>query len=392
MRWNFDESASREGTNCVKYDLRKEVFGRSDVIPMWVADMDFLSPPFISDAVLSRAAHKVYGYSFRPEGYYKSIIDWNIRRHAWTIDKESIIFCPGVVPALNFCTLTFTEPDDCIIIQPPVYFPFFPAVDSHGRTLIMNQLIESDGLWKMDFDDIREKMKQHPAMIIISNPHNPAGRAWRKEELSELVSICYDNNVVILSDEIHCDLVLPRYKHIPVATISNKAEEITVTCIAPSKTFNLAGLSTASVIIPNPELRTKFSSFTEKLHVSGGNLFGTVASEAAYRYGDEWLDELLLYLEGNSNLVIEYCRDAIPGIIPVRPEATYLMWLDCRGLGMSGKDLMDFFVNRAGVGMNEGSTFGPGGEGFMRMNIGCPRSTVLKALGQIRSAVNLLTQ
>ncbi len=244
----------------------------------------------------------------------------------------------------------------------------------------------------MDFSDLKEKMNQNPAMIIISNPHNPVGRAWLNEELSELVNICYDNNVVILSDEIHCDLVLPGHKHIPMTTISRKAEEITVTCIAPSKTFNLAGLSTASVIIPNQELRKKFSSFIEKLHISGGNIFGNVASETAYRYGDEWLDELLLYLEENSNLVIEYCHDNIPGVIPVKPEATYLMWLNCHGLGMSGKELQDFFVNRAGVGMNEGSAFGSGGEGYMRMNIGCPRSTIRRALDQIRDAVKSLTQ
>lgn len=391
MPWNFDEPANREGTNCIKYDLRNEIFGRSDIIPMWVADMDFVSPPFIADAIASRAAHKVYGYTFRPEEYYTSVINWYKRRHRWTIEKESIIFCPGVVPALNICTLAFTEPDDCIIIQPPVYFPFFPAVESHGRKLLSNQLIESESMWKMDFDDLKRKMIHNPGMIIISNPHNPVGRAWLREEITELVSICYDNNVVILADEIHCDLVLPGHKHTPVATISDKAKEITVTCIAPSKTFNLAGLSTANVIISNRELRKKFSVFPENLHISGGNIFGSVASVAAYSCGDQWLDELLLYLEGNSNLVMEYCKENIPGVVPVKPEATYLMWLDCRSLGMKGKELQDFFVKRAGVGMNEGSVFGPGGEGFMRMNIGCPRSTVRKALDQIRDAVNLLT-
>ena len=390
MHWNFDESAQREGTNCVKYDLRKEVFGKKDLIPLWVADMDFIAPRFITEALAGRLKHKVYGYSFRPEEYFASVVDWNRKRHEWHIEKEWITFCPGVVPALNICTLAFTNENDSVIVQPPVYFPFFPAVESHNRKLIHNQLTESEGTWKMDFDNLKRSLGKGPRMIIISNPHNPVGRVWTADELKELVDICYDNNILIISDEIHCDLVLPGYSHTPLASLSEKAAGITVTCIAPSKTFNLAGLSTSNVIISNHDLRNTFKSYLDKLHISGGNIFGTTASIAAYSNGHEWVDELLLYLNDNVNFVTDYFTRNIPGIIPVRPEATYLMWLDCRSLGMKGKDLGRFFAEKAGVGMNEGSSFGPGGEGFMRLNLGCPRSILAKALVQIENAVNAL--
>lgn len=392
MRWNFDEPARREGTNCVKYDLRKEIFGNEDVIPLWVADMDFTAPRFITDALAERADHKVYGYSFRPDEYFTSVIDWYGKRHGWNIEKEWISFSPGVVPALNICTYAFTEADDSIIVQPPVYFPFFPAVESHGRKLLLNRLAESEGRWIMDLPGLKRYTANAPKMIFISNPHNPVGRVWTAGELNELVDICYDNNILIIADEIHCDLALPGYRYVPIAGLSEKAASITITCIAPSKTFNLAGLSTSNVIIPNPDLRKTFKSAIDRFHITGGNIFGTVASVAAYSHGSEWLDELLVYLEGNSQLIQGYCREYMPEIRPVRPEATYLMWLDCRELGMKGKELGRFFAEKAGTGMNEGSTFGPGGEGFMRMNIGCPRSTLKNALERIEKAVKKLRQ
>jgi len=388
MTWNFDDVPAREGTNSIKYDLRKETFGDADVIPMWVADMDFRTPGFILNALRKRAEHDIMGYSFRPQKYFSSIINWVKERHGWDIEKEWICFSPGIVPALNFCTLAYTCQGDGIIIQPPVYHPFYPAVESHGRKLVHNRLKENEGNWEMDFDSLIECVQQKPKMIMISNPHNPVGRAWSAEELSKLVAVCLENNIIILSDEIHCDLILPEFRHTPIASISPEAASITVTCIAPSKTFNLAGLSTSSVIISNPELRKKFTSVTESLHITGGNIFGNEASVAAYSEGKEWLDNLLEYLESNTLYISDYCNNYIPSIIPARLEATYLQWLDCRKLGMKGKELHEFFVFRAGVGMNEGSTFGPGGEGFMRMNIACPRRTIKKALEQIEAAVN----
>ncbi len=385
--WNFDEPAKREGTNCIKYDLREETFGVKDVIPMWVSDMDFNAPDFVVAALQKRIDHNIYGYSVRPPEYFQSIIDWLQSRHHWNVKKEWISFCPGVVPALNFCTLAFTEPGDNIIVQPPVYFPFFSAVESHGRKLIYNKLIESDNKWVMDFDSLISGIDSKTKMIFISNPHNPVGRVWNPDELKKLADICRNNNILILSDEIHCDLTLPGFIHTPVATLSEEIADITITCIAPSKTFNLAGLSTSSVIISNPVLRKSFNKVVENLHIGNGNIFGTTASIAAYSYGDKWLDSLLDYVDHNIDFVIDYCHKMIPEIIPVQPEATYMIWLDCRKFGMTGKELQNFFVNSAGVGMNEGSSFGPGGEGFMRMNVATTHQIVMKAMEQIEKAV-----
>ncbi|OFY65857.1 MAG: cystathionine beta-lyase [Bacteroidetes bacterium RBG_13_43_22] len=387
MRWNFDEEVRREGTDCIKYDLRQEVFGRGDVIPMWVADMDFKTPGFITDKLRNRLDKGIFGYSFRPVDYYGSIIKWFKSRHNWRIEKEWICFCPGIVPALNICTLAFTRPGDSIIVQPPVYFPFFSAVENHGRNLVFNQLAEKNSRWEMDLESLVASIDEHTKMIIISNPHNPVGRVWSAEELSKLAEICLENEIIILSDEIHCDLILPGFCHTPTARISDKISEITVTCIAPSKTFNLAGLTTASVIIPNPVLRKYFNKKIEDIHIGNGNIFGTIASTAAYSEGHDWLSALMDYIDQNVEIVLKYCRELVPEIVPVQPEATFMIWLDCRKLGMTGKEVQNFFVEKAGIGLNEGSTFGPGGEGFMRMNVATTRNTVIRALEQIEKAV-----
>lgn len=387
MSWDFDVPVPRENTHCVKYDLRKEVFGTGDVIPMWVADMDFKTPGFIINAIKRRLDHEILGYSFRPESYYTSIINWLKIRHDWRIEKEWLCYSPGVVPSLNLCTLAFTRPGDSIIVQPPVYFPFFSAVENHGRKLVYNQLIEKDGKWMMDLESLSEIADSSTKMIIISNPHNPVGRSWSAGELNKLASLCLEKNIIILSDEIHCDLMIPGHTHQPLAKLSEETAEITVTCIAPSKTFNLAGLSTSSVIITNPVLRKYFISKIEHLNLGSGNIFGNEASAAAYSEGSEWLDELMDYINGNVEYVCNYLEQFIPEIVPFRPEATYMIWLDCRKLGMKGEELQDFFVNRAKVGMNEGSTFGPGGEGFMRMNLATTLETVKRAMGQIEKAI-----
>jgi cystathionine beta-lyase len=385
--WNFDEPAGREGTDCIKYDRREETFGVKDVIPMWVADMDFNTPDFIVESLQKRLEHPIYGYSFRSTEYFQSMIRWIKSRHNWSVEKEWISFCPGIVPALNFCTLAFTQTGDNIIVQPPVYFPFFSAAESHGRNLIYNRLTESEGTWSMDFDSLARGIDSKTKMIIISNPHNPVGRVWTPEELNRLADICLKHNIVIISDEIHCDLILPGFTHTPMASLSEEIAENTVTLIAPSKTFNIAGLSTSSVIIQNPVLRKSFNRIVENLHIGNGNIFGNMASIAAYSHGHEWLDSLLDYIDNNVEFVKNYCSKMIPEIIPVQPEATYMIWLDCRKLGMSGKDLQNFFVTKAGVGMNEGSTFGPGGEGFMRMNLGATHQTVMRAMEQIEKAI-----
>lgn len=390
MKWNFDEPAYREGTNCVKYDLREEIFGKKDVIPMWVADMDFRTPDFVIKALHEHLKHEILGYSFRPPEFFLTIILWLKTRHNWIVDKEWICFSPGIVPALNLCTLAFTNPGDNIIVQPPVYFPFFSAVESHGRELKYNRLIEKDNKWVMDFDSLITSIDEKTKMIIISNPHNPIGRVWTPDELNKLAKICLENNILILSDEIHCDLILPGFNHTPMANLSHNISNSTITCIAPSKTFNLAGLSTSSVIISNPLLRRKFNKTIDSFHIGNGNVIGTVASIAAYSFGHEWLDSLLEYIDHNIDFVIDYCKKMIPEIIPVKPEATYMIWLDCRKFGMTGKELQNFFVNTAGIGMNEGSTFGPGGEGFLRMNLATTHQIVIKAMEQIEKAVSSL--
>lgn len=388
--WNFDETVNREGTNCIKYDRREDTFGVKNIIPMWVADMDFSTPDFIVSALLERLNHPIYGYTYRPPEYFFSIMEWHEKRHKWKIEKEWICFTPGVVPALNICTLAFTKPGDTIIVQPPVYFPFFSAVESHGRKLVYNQLIETKDGWTMDFDSLEKTIDSRTRMIIISNPHNPIGRTWSHQELSRLAEICLKNKILILSDEIHCDLVLPGFNHTPVATLPAEIAENAVICLAPSKTFNLAGLSTSSVIISNPSLRRLFTRTLENLHIGNGNIFGIIASIAAYSHGNEWLDALLHYIDMNIDYTDDYFRKMIPEIIPVKPEATYMIWLDCRKFGMNGKELRDFFVKNAGVGMNQGATFGPGGEGFMRMNVATPLQTVMKALEQIERAVSTI--
>lgn len=390
MMWDFDEPKGREGTNCIKYDRREEVFGRKDLIPMWVADMDFNSPDFVTSALRDLLDNEIYGYSFRPPEYYTSIIEWTKNHHNWTILREWMTFTPGVVPAINFCVLAFTEPGDKILVQPPVYFPFFSAVEAHGRTLVHNKLIERDGRWLMDFESLADSIDSKTRMIILSNPHNPVGRVWTNEELAQLADICLKNKILILSDEIHCDLVLPGFRHIPVASFSQEIAGNTITCIAPSKTFNLAGLSTSTVIISNPVLRKSFNRIVENLHIGGGNLFGSAASVAAYTHGHNWLNALLEYIDKNVAYVEDYCMKKIPEIIPIQPEATYMVWLDCRKLEMRGKELQRFFVEKAGIGMNEGSTFGPGGEGYMRMNLGTTYRTVVKAMEQLESAVSTL--
>jgi cystathionine beta-lyase len=392
MIWNFDENVEREGTFCVKYDLRKEIFGKHDVIPMWVADMDFKTPEFVITAIRKRLDHEICGYSFRPPEYFTTISAWMKNRHGWIIDNDWICFSPGIVPALNFCTLAYTKPGDSIIVQPPVYFPFFSAVEAHGRKLIFNNLKESDGKYRMDFEQLMKIITPDTRMIMISNPHNPVGRIWTREELETLADICLRNNILILSDEIHSDLVMPGYKHIPLASLSEEIASKTITLIAPSKTFNLAGLSTSSVIISNPELRKSFNAIVENLHVGNGNLFGTIASVSAYTHGQEWLEQLITYLSGNIRIVEDFCRERIPQIIPVTTEATYMIWLDCRKLGMKGRELNSFFINQAGVGLNEGSTFGNGGEGYMRMNVATTRKTLQKALEQIEKAVSDLNE
>ena len=383
MAYNFDKTIDRTHTSSVKYDLRQSVFEKDDVIPMWVADMDFETPGIIREAVIRRATHPVYGYTFRETDYYQPILEWMQSHHDWTIGREDVVFTPGVVPAINFAVMAFTRPGDKIIVQPPVYPPIFRAVTDHGRELLNNQLIYEENTYLIDFPLLEEQAKD-AAMLILCNPHNPVGRCWNGEELEKIARICLEHQVLVFSDEIHADLVMPGFSHHVFACISPEVADITITAHAPSKTFNLAGLSTSSVIISNPGLRASFSEVIEKMHLGMGNLFGSVASTAAYQYGEPWRLQLIDYLYKNIDFAETFIREYIPALHMFRPEGTYMIWLDFRNFSLDDKTLKYKLIHEAGLGFNPGTDFGPGGEGFMRMNIACPRATLTIALERLR--------
>ena len=386
-KYNFDEIIARENTDCVKYDLREMFFKTEDVLPMWVADMDFRTPDFIIDSIKSRLDHEILGYSIRGEGFNDSIVAWMKNRHDWDIKQEWISFSPGVVPAVNMIVLAFTEPGDKIIVQPPVYFPFFMAIENNRRTKVENPLKLENGRLCMDFDDLRIKAKG-AKMIILSHPHNPGGSVWTKEELTQLAEICIENDVLMVSDEIHSDLLFEGFRHIPLASISEEAAQKTITCNAPSKTFNLAGLATSYLIIPNKDLLDNYNKMlNDKMHVNMGNMFGPIALKSAYGQGEEWLKQLLDYVWGNVCYVDDFLKKDIPQIKAIIPESTYMIWLDCRELGLEGDALKDFFITKAKVGFNDGRVFGTGGDGFMRINVACPRTMVKQAMEQIKAAI-----
>ena len=379
--FDFDKIINREYTASVKYDLRQQYFGKAGVLPMWVADMDFETPEFIRNAVIERARHPIYGYSIRTDAYYQSIVDWLNRRWHWKTEKEWILYSPGIVPAINFAVQAFTEPGDGVIVQPPVYFPFFNAIKNNYRKQVLNPLIRKDGRYYFDFDGLEEKAKE-ARILLLSSPHNPVGRCWHKEELEQLAEICIRNNVLILSDEIHGDLILPGFKHTPTASISEEIAEHTITCIAPSKTFNLAGLATSSVIISNKELRESFANALERIHITNGNIFGTVASMAGYHHGDVWLDELMQYIRDN----FEFLKESLEKFetLDVAPlEATYLAWIDFRKTGLKDKEIKDKLIHEAGLGLSHGPLFGTGGEGFQRMNLAAPLSVIEEAVERL---------
>lgn len=386
-KYNFDEVIPRHGTNSVKYDFRERVFGKEDVIPMWVADMDFRTPDFIMNAIRERTEHEILGYTVRPESFYEAIINWNLRKHGWQIKKEWLSFSPGVVPAVNMAVMAFSQPGDKIIIQPPVYHPFFHAIKNHDREVLENPLKLVNGRFTMDFDDLRNKIDDKTRMILLSSPHNPGGTVWHKSELEELGKICKENGITIISDEIHADLILYDNKHTPLASISQELADITVTTMAPSKTFNLAGLSTSYVIASNPELLKQYNKALEKTHVWHGNIFGSVALQAAYYHGSEWLEQLLDYVEANIDFVDRFFKENVPQVKVIIPEATYLVMLDFRELGLSNNELKKLMIEKAGVGMNDGASFGEQGDGFQRMNVACPKATVERAVNQIADAI-----
>jgi cystathionine beta-lyase len=383
VKYNFDNYFERRGTGCFKWDFTEIIFGEKDILPMWVADMDFPSPQPVIDALRNRAEHGAFGYPARTQSYYDSIINWMYQRHGWSIKKEWIAYSPGVVPALSMSVIALTNPGDKVLVQSPVYYPFFSAIKANGRELINNPLRFENNSYKIDFEDLERKLSSSVKLMIFCNPHNPVGRVYTLEELKQIGELCIKYNTTILSDEIHSDIVYKGYKHIPIASICEEFAQNTVTCMAPSKTFNIAGLSTAEVIIANEKLRSDYTRIIEGIGINTSNIFGIVGLEAAYRFGGEWLEQLIDYIEGNVDFLDSYLKSKIPFIKMIKPEGTYLAWLDCRGLGMDQNTLKRFMANEAHVGLNNGTAFGECGEGFMRINLGCPRSILKQALERI---------
>ena len=387
MRYDFDTFIDRRDTNSVKYDLRGKLFGKEDVLPMWVADMDFPVADFILDAIRERLKHPVLGYTYRSDRFSGSVNSWLERRHGWKLESADIGFSPGIVPALNMCVLEFTDPGDKVVVQPPVYFPFFSAVSNHGRELKYNQLVKRDNRYEMDLDHLEELFREGVKLFFLCNPHNPVGRAWSHEELEQLADLCVKYDVVVISDEIHSDLLLSGNKHIPFASLGKDIADLTLTCMAPSKTFNLAGLYTSVMISTNPRLMKRYEKILDAVHVGGDNILGQVALEAAYTEGDEWLSQLLDYLEENYRAFCSVLNGSLPELLISPLEATYLAWLDFSFLEMDDKGLRDFIIHRAGLGLNHGPMFGPGGSQHQRLNLATPKKILMEGAQRLVRAV-----
>lgn len=388
-KYDFDQIIDRSNTNSIKVDALERVFGSKDIIPLWVADMDFLSPPEITEGLKKRIEHGIFGYVRASDEYYSSIINWLKNRHHWSVSQETISFVPGVVKGFAFAIDVFTNDNDKIIIQPPVYPPFKGTTEDLNREIVNNPLIFEDGQYSMDFDNLREVAKTGCKMLILCNPQNPSGRIWTKEELSELAEICFDNNILVVSDEIHADLALPGNKHVPFATVSEKAAQNNITLMAPSKTFNIAGIVSSFAVIENEDIRKKYFDYLIARQLNEGTIFAYLAAQHAYEYGDEWLNQAIDYIQENIDFVDDFLQKQIPQIKIIKPEASFLIWLDCRGLNLSQPELENFFIHKAKLGLNSGTMFGEEGEGFMRLNVGCPRITLEKALDSLKKAVVL---
>lgn len=387
----FDRLLQRENTCSVKFDARKAVFGRDDVIPLWVADMDFPAPEPVTQALEQRARHPAYGYTLFPESLFTSIIDWFKHRHGWSIERDWLLMAPGVVPSLHAAALAFAGEGEGVIIQPPVYPPFFSSIRKTGRVVIENPLEQVDGHYQMNLEHLEACAARDDArMLLLCSPHNPVGRVWTENELRQVLAIARRHNLVVVSDEIHCDLIYPdKPAHQVLANLAGENDAL-ITAVAPSKTFNMPGLGLSALVVRDEKNRKALKEVFDTMHMNQCNPFSIAGFEAGFRHGGEWLNRLMTYLQGNRDYVVNYIKTALPAIRVTDPEGTYLLWLDCRGLGMDDSELKRFFVHQAGIGMNPGMTFGEPGSGFMRMNIGCPRQVLETALGQIRQAISTL--
>ena len=378
--FNFDEPTERRGTGSYKWDSAD-----ADVIPLWVADMDFRTPSFVMNALRKRLEHEVLGYTFACEEWYTSIINWLQSRHGWKVKREELTFMPGIVRGLAFAIQCFTEKGDKVMVMPPVYHPFFLVTEKNKREVVYSPLVLRDGQYYIDFDRFRKDI-QGCKILILSNPHNPGGRVWTREELEQIAEICYESKTLVISDEIHADLTLPPYQHITFALVSEKARQNSLVFMSPSKAFNMPGLASSYCIIENKEICRCFQEYMEASELSEGHLFAYLSVAAAYSNGTEWLDQVLAYIQSNIDFTDAFLSEYIPNIKMIRPQASYLVFLDCRTLGLNQKELVDLFVDGAHLALNDGTMFGKEGEGFMRLNVACPRSMLEKALKQLKEA------
>ena len=390
MVYDFDTKIDRTSRNSAKWTLMKQITGMEDLIPLWVADMDFAVVPEVVEALKERASHPIFGYTAFTEGYYTGLINWMDKRHGWKgVEKDWILWSPGVVAGFSIAIQAYSQPGDKILIQPPVYYPFMNQIRGTGRQIVENPLIDKGGHYEMDFEDLEKKIDDRTKMIILCSPHNPIGRVWKKEELKKLAKICEEKDILIISDEIHNDLILGDIPHTCTATVSEDAIQRTVTLVAPSKTFNLAGLTNADAIIPNPKLRAGFAAQVSK--GSGhSNIFGSLAQDVAYNHGEPWLEECLAYLRGNLKFFNEFFAEKLPQFKVYPLEGTYLTWVEFSALGMNDEELMDFMLKKAKLWLDEGTLFGRGGSMFMRFNLACPRALLKQALENLEKAVNEL--
>ncbi len=391
--YDFDKVIDRTGTNAVKLEALQRLYGRTDLLPLWVADMDFETPSFITEALRQRLEHSLFGYTEMPDNYWAVVADWIESHHNWKVEQEWLTYIPGIVKGIGMVVNFFVKEDEKVIIQPPVYHPFRLTPQGNGRQVVYNPLREeADGTYSMDFDNLEQVADEKCRVLLLSNPHNPGGVVWNRETLVRLADFCYKHHILVVSDEIHCDMALWGNRHIPFASVSAEAAACSITFGAPSKTFNIAGIVSSYAIVPNEEIRRPFYRWLEANELNEPTLFAPIATIAAFSQGEQWRQEMLRYIEGNIRLVMEYCSVHIPQVKALCPQASFLVWLDCRGLELNHEQLVDLFVNQAHLALNDGEMFGPGGEGFMRMNVASPRSVIRQALEQLAEAVHRTSQ
>lgn len=394
MKYNFDQTIDRRNTKSYKWDGNKKFFGRDDVLPFWVADMDFPCAKPIVDALKQRVSHQCYGYTMRSESYSEAIIQWLKKRHRWNIDGEWLTFCPpGLVQAINILIRLLSKPGDGIILQKPSYKPLIDVIINNRCRLRNNPLRLKEGNYFMDFENLRRIIDPGTKLLLLCSPHNPTGRVWTRGELTRLAEICQNNNLTVISDEIHADIVYQGHQHIPYGSISREAAMNSITCFSAGKTFNISGLPQSTIIIPNPEIRRSFLDYLDTAQITLGNIFGEVALEAGYRHCEDWLEQVIQYLQGNLDTLVNFFDSQLPGITVIRPQGTFLAWLDFRTYlernNISATDLKDILINRAKVVLYDGQIFGPEGEGFFRMNFACSRSLLDEGLEQVKQALKV---